>query len=280
MQVNSKLIVVVLDGLNYDTARRCMGYLEHLTEHEVMVCCEVKSELPSNSRPLYEVLLTGTPAYRNGITANSVVRLSRETSVFQLAAEAGLTTAAAAYHWVSELYNGAPFDPAADRHQHDPAKPIQHGMFYFEDHYPDSHLFADAEHLRRTYAPDFLYIHSMNIDDAGHRYGGNGKEYEGAAKTADTLLAMLLPGWLEAGYRVIVTADHGMNANGMHGGTTREERIVPLYLAGLELEAGEEQPLAQLGMAGLMCRCLGLEPPASMRQTEIPVRRLAGSSAG
>ncbi|CAI6084232.1 alkaline phosphatase family protein [Cohnella sp. JJ-181] len=265
----AKLIVVVLDGLRYDAARKYMGYMEHLAEQGEAICVRVRSELPSLSRPLYEVLLTGTPAAKNGITANHVARLSRERSVFRLAADAGMRTAAAAYHWVSELYNAAPFNPLSDRHQHDEEKPIQHGIFYFEDHYPDSHLFADAEHLRRAHDPHFLYVHSMNIDDAGHKSGGESAQYERAVRAADGMLASLVPEWLALGYRILVTSDHGMSASGQHGGTAAEERSVPLYLLGdarlLLQEAGvEADAMPQLRMAPLMCRCLGIAPPAAM----------------
>lgn len=262
----NRCIVVVLDGLRYDAARKYMGFMEHLVEQGELACHQVWSELPSLSRPLYEVLLTGVAAYKNGVTTNSMARLSKEKSVFHLAAEANLTTAAAAYHWVSELYNSAPFNPLTDRQQHDVSKPIQHGIFYFEDHYPDSHLFADAEHLRVHHSPDFLYIHSMNIDDAGHRYGGDSKEYEAAVRAADGLLAVLVPGWLTQGYRVIVTADHGMNASGQHGGTAVEERLVPLYMnVEIPVQLEEGQPLPQLAMAPLICQYLGLEPSPAMR---------------
>ncbi|MBJ6361800.1 alkaline phosphatase family protein [Paenibacillus sp. GCM10012307] len=262
-----KLIVVVLDGLRYDAARKYLGYVEHLVEQGIASCYPVQSELPSLSRPLYEVLLTGTPVARNGIAANHVVRLSHEQSVFHLASQAGLTTAAAAYHWVSELYNSAPFNLIADRHQHDADKAIQHGIFYFEDHYPDTHLFLDAEYLRTTYDPDFLYIHSMNIDDAGHKHGGESKQYEGAVRIADGILASLVPLWTAQGYQVIVTSDHGMNAMGQHGGTEPEERNVPLYVwGGLPFDAAPNEwgALSQLIMAPLMCRYLGIEPSAAM----------------
>jgi len=276
---HSRLIVVVLDGLRYDTARRCLGYVEHKVEKGAAFVYRVRSELPSLSRPLYETLLTGTPAVVNGITANHIVRPSKERSVFHLAREAGLTTAAAAYHWVSELYNAAPFNPMLDRHQHDESRAIQHGSFYFEDHYPDSHLFADAEHLRRSRDPDFLYVHSMNIDDAGHRFGGESKEYDFAVRAADGILAALVPLWLSEGYRVIVTSDHGMNAKGHHGGTEPTERTVPLYVFGERLfELGEEEELPQLAMAPLMCRCLGLEPSAAMKPELLP--RLGFESPG
>ncbi|TVY01397.1 alkaline phosphatase family protein [Cohnella terricola] len=272
LQQPSRLITVVLDGLRYDAARRCLGYMEHLVERGEAFCYQVKSELPSLSRPLYEVLLTGTAASKNGITANHIVRLSKERSVFHLAREAGLTTAAAAYHWVSELYNSAPFNPLIDRHQHDEGKPIQHGAFYFEDHYPDSHLFADAEYMRRSHDPHFLYIHSMNIDDAGHKFGGDSQGYDMAVRTADGILATLVPLWLSEGYRIVVTSDHGMNARGHHGGTAPEERFVPLYIIGERVIASDaEEPLSQLGMAPLFCRCLGLKPSAEMHPDCLPL---------
>lgn len=263
----SKLIVVVLDGLRYDSARKHLGYMEHLVEQGEVAYYQIQSQLPSLSRPLYEVLLTGTPAASNGITANHIVRLSQEQSVFHIATKAGLRTAAAAYHWVSELYNSAPFHPIADRHQHDEHKPIQHGVFYFEDHYPDSHLFVDAEYLRSAHDPHFLYIHTMNIDDAGHKHGGESKQYEASVRAADSMLATLVPTWVSQGYRVMVTSDHGMNASGQHGGTEPEERRVPLYISGeppsLTMPENGEA-LSQLILAPLMCSFLKLAPSRAM----------------
>ncbi len=46
------------------------------------------------------------------------------TSIIHLATQQGLTTAAAAYSWFSELYNRAPFDRLCDRQQSDPRLPI------------------------------------------------------------------------------------------------------------------------------------------------------------
>jgi hypothetical protein len=178
----------------------------------------------------------------------------------------------AAYHWVSELYSSSPFNPVTDRHQHNVLRPIQHGSFYFEDQYPDSHVFADAEYLRDSFDPHFLYIHSMNIDDAGHRYGGESKEYEFAVRKVDGLLATMLPLWMSEGYKILVTADHGMNANGFHGGVSPAERHVPLYTFGETVLSPEKevQALPQLRLAPLMCHCLGLAPAAAMSTEGLP----------
>ncbi|MCK9906676.1 hypothetical protein MXD63_42625, partial [Frankia sp. Cpl3] len=73
--MSGKVIMVVVDGLQYQAAVSQMGYLNHLVEIGKAARCLVKSELPSMSRPLYEVLLTGTPSSVNKITSNQTVRL-------------------------------------------------------------------------------------------------------------------------------------------------------------------------------------------------------------
>ncbi|WP_068617620.1 alkaline phosphatase family protein [Paenibacillus tuaregi] len=278
----AKVIMIVLDGLKYETARASMGYLNHLVEASKAACYKVKSELPSLSRPLYEVLLTGTPSSVNGITANHIVRLSKQKSLFHLAAEKGLTTAAAAYYWVSELYNRAPFDRIEDREQHDVKLPIQHGKFYFDDGYPDSHLFVDAEILRRQHAPDFLYIHPMGIDDIGHKFSSDSREYRGKALEADMILATFLPLWMSLGYEIIVTSDHGMNKDGQHGGTGEEERDVPLYGIGSMFEPGcyTDQYIPQLTIAPLLCRMMSLPVTEEMIYTKVPGFKFNGEHPG
>lgn len=88
----------------------------------------LESELPSLSRPLYECILTGVTPVESGVVHNHVSRLSHQQSVFHYARAARLTTAAAAYHWFSELYNRTPFDAARDRHTDAPELPISTGI--------------------------------------------------------------------------------------------------------------------------------------------------------
>jgi len=260
--MSNKVIFIVLDGLNNRVAQQCMGYLNALVESKTASYYTITSELPSLSRPLYECLLTGVRPVDSGIVSNHISRLSKEQSIFTLATDAGLTTAAAAYHWVSELYNRSPYKAVRDRITHDGSLPIQHGMFYHADHYPDEHLFLDAESLRYQHDPDFLLIHPMNIDDAGHKFGLDSAEYRNTARSADIILSHFLPAWIEAGYQLIITSDHGMNNDRTHGGTLPEERQVPLYLVGSEFSHALEQditsPVAQTQLCGLICELLGV----------------------
>jgi predicted AlkP superfamily pyrophosphatase or phosphodiesterase len=269
--MSNKLIFIMLDGLRYDTAVSQMGYIHHLVEKGKASRYKVKSELPSLSRPLYEVLLTGTPVYRNGITTNKTVCLSHEESLFHLTKKNGLKNAAASYYWVSELYNSVPFNPMTDRFQLDDQKTIQRGIFYWEDHYPDTHLFMDANFLLSSYHPDFLYVHSMNIDDDGHKFTADSKEYRNRVIKIDMILAGVLPSWMELGYQIIVTADHGMNNDGDHGGTTTADRDVPLFIISNRISpviVDEEIP--QLQIAPLACELLNIQPSLAMQQISIP----------
>jgi predicted AlkP superfamily pyrophosphatase or phosphodiesterase len=261
----SRLIFVLLDGLRFDVADGVMGYMRAQAEAACRRCIPVTAELPSLSRPLYETLMTGVPPVRSLITGNRVVRRSLHPSVFDQCRRAGKVTAAAAYHWFSELYNQAPFE-RTHRITHDPNAAIQHGMFYWRDPYPDDHLFADAEALRTQHDPHFLLVHSMGIDYAGHRDGGASTAYRTAAREADALLSAYLPSWLTHGYTVIVTSDHGMSDDGSHSGPNPDETMVPFWLFG-----GGRMPaeitLRQTEIAGTVCALMGV-PHAGMTVNE------------
>lgn len=156
------------------------------------------------------------------------------------------------------MYNRTPFIAARDRHTDDKALAIQHGHFYWNDHYPDSHLFADAESLRLKHAPHLLVVHPMNIDDAGHKHGLDTPQYRNSARAADIILADYLQAWLDAGYQVLVTADHGMNNDRSHNGLLPEEREVPLFVIGdaFSLDAGAAPKQTEL--CGTVCELLGV----------------------
>ena len=59
----------------------------------------------------------------------------------------------------------------------------------------------------------------MMVDYAGGKYGAESGEYRHQAVRQDMWMAPLIPEWLDKGYIILVTGDHGMNAFGHHGGT-------------------------------------------------------------
>ena len=119
--------------------------------------------------------------------------------------------------------------PIEDREVDDKSLPIQHGRFYTQDDYPDIELFATAGMLVRRFNPDYLLVHPMGMDNTGETHGADSSEYRNHAIRQDMWLATYLTEWMERGYNILVTADHGMNADGLHGGTTPDVREVPLF---------------------------------------------------
>jgi len=256
--MTDKVILIVLDGLAYKTAEKCMGFVQSLGEQGSATLYKVQCELPSMSRPLYETILTGVTPSVSGIVHNQVVRNSNQKSVFSLAREAGLSTAAAAFHWFSELYNKSPYNAVRDRHTVDAEQLIQYGSFYHDGQYPDGHLYLDAELLRRRYDPDFLLIHPMSIDEAGHRSGLDSSHYRNTTRRSDKELSEYLSTWIEGGYQIIITSDHGMNTDKSHGGSLTEERDIPLYVIGNRFSHQAGCVPKQTEICGIICELLGL----------------------
>lgn len=260
-----RVILVLIDGLGYETAVRHCGYLEGLLDAGAARRWRLRTALPSMSRPLYETVLTGVTPHEHGITSNEVRRLSRVQHVFGVARRHDRRTAAAAYSWISELYNGTPFDTKLDIECDDETKAIQHGRFYLHDSFPDIDLLHQGAGLIARHRPDFALIHPMGCDTVGHKFGGNSPEYRTQATRIDALLAALVPDWRDAGYDVLVTADHGMNADGYHGGTLDDVTHVALYHLGHPEGGIAEAEASQLSVAPTVLTLMGLPVPESMR---------------
>jgi predicted AlkP superfamily pyrophosphatase or phosphodiesterase len=270
----AKVILIVSDGLRDDTAADQMGYLEHLVESQQASRYTVVSELPTLSRPLYETLHTGLTVSQHGITSNGSVRRSTSPNVFQIAREHGKVTAAASYYWFSELYNRAPFHPIDDREVDDPNLNIQHGRFYMDDSLPDRELLMTAASLVRKFSPDYLLVHPSGMDFIGETFGADTKLYRKQAQMEDQILAYLMPEWLQAGYTVLVTGDHGITDDGTHNGTENSVRHVPLYIIRTDIPGrGDIQStVSQLQIAPTLCVLLGLPIPETMSRPWIVPR--------
>lgn len=267
--MGDKVILVLVDGLGLRVALTHFGYMEGLVAAGAARRWHMRACLPSMSRPLYATVLTGVVPHEHGITTNDDSRALSHPSVFSEARQAGRRTAAAAHSWVSELCNRTPYHAPRDCEVDDEALPIQHGRFYESDDYPDSELFAKATMLAERRAPDVLLLHPMGVDSIGHLHGGESPQYHATATGIDTLLARHAPGWRNAGYDVVVTADHGMDAHGHHGGTLDIHLDVPFYWAPAKPENGfcggvDDHVACQTAVAPTVLRLLGLAVSSSM----------------
>lgn len=265
-----KAVLVLLDGLGYDTAIERLGYMEGLVKLGAARRWRMRAVLPSLSRPCYETVHTGITPHEHGITSNDHVRRSSQESIFHVVRAAGGTTAAAAFSWFSELYNKAPYDPVGDVETNDPAQAIQHGRFYTHADFPDDELFLRAQVLSQRYDPRFMLVHPMGADTIGHRHGGRSSQYANKALELDRQLAVHVPRWRDAGYQVFVTADHGMDEHGNHGGAIDIHTLVPFYQVGHAQGGIAAEEVPQTAVAPTVLAAMGLQPAAQMRSPALP----------
>ncbi len=263
----NKVILILSDALRYDVAKDNMGFLGHLVEKKLASLYKIVGELPSMSRPMYETIHTGLPSSEHGIVANSIVRRSTMPNIFQSVVSAGKVTAAAAYYWVSELYNRAPYDRIEDKEVDNENLTIQHGRFYTQDEYPDIELFMSAAGLVRRFSPDYLLLHPMGMDYHGETFGSDSSQYRNHAIHQDTWLAPLIVEWKERGYTIFVTGDHGINADGAHGGTTYQQRTVPFFVIQPSGRGrGEvDESMSHLQIAPTVLKLLDIPIPETMK---------------
>lgn len=265
-----KVILIILDGLDYHIAKNNMGYLLSECQAKNGHLRSIQSVPPALSRPLYETILTGKTAKESGITHNDTQRLSTEKSIFHHTKNLGKVGAAAASHWFSELYNHTPFEPIDWRFIANPHVTIPYGIFYFDWHYPDSHTFADAEYLRTHYHPDFLLIHPMGIDYSGARYGHHSMEYHTSIQLIDSTFAHYLPRWLAEDYQVFITSDHALNnkniieKDDLSKTTKTAENLeisttIPLFIFGNQHQQYQHRTIKQTDICEIICHLLEKE---------------------
>ena len=254
--------LIVIDGLRFDAAHSAaMPFLRSL--EGTAAWGKVRAGLPSFSRPGYARLLTGAPSELTGLTMNDQTAPSPVPTLFSLAREAGLGTAASAHYWVAELCEPAGRSVREGRFT---GERIQWGYAYGRGDEPDVRVFANAKEMVRSHRPAFTLVLPASVDTAGHQAGGGSAEYRRAAAAVDAILADFCQALPKDGkHLVIVTADHGHRDAGGHGGEERAALEVPLFLLGEGLRPGRMAGVIdQLDLAPTVAAALGLPMAGSM----------------
>ena len=271
--MHGKVVLVIMDGVGYATAVAQCGFLEGMVEAGRARRWRMRAALPTRSAPLYETLHTGLAPAEHGITANEAMRQSNRPNVFHAVRDAGGRTAAVAHAWYFTLYCGRNHHLIDDVEVDDETLGIQHGRFYSQEGYGPRNSCAPAEIdlcaqltlLLRRHEPHYALLHTCSADTLGHTFTAHSAEYREQTWRIDNALARTLPLWLDLGYQIFVTADHGMNGDGHHGGTDPIERDVPFYYFGGGQGPDANAVLDQLSVAPTALARIGVSIPDSMR---------------
>jgi predicted AlkP superfamily pyrophosphatase or phosphodiesterase len=215
---------------------------------------------------------TGLPPHVHGVFGNKHRQRLEVPDVFSELAGAGRKTGAVALSWWSELFQRMPFDPVRDIELDSPQGPIHHGRFHTMADATDANqmspsdadLFATLTYLCEAKGIDYGLLHSSTLDSMGHRFGHGKREMSDACYYLDAALAPYVTRWRNLGYDVIVTADHGQDDLGHHGGAGEDQQDVAFYYFGDSSLPPEDTLLDQLALAPSILTRMGVPIPTAM----------------
>ena len=273
MPLSSKLLLIILDGLPYRNWQPFMGNLAGWALSGEAQVWRMRSVVPSTSACCYASIHTGVTPQEHGIPSNEFRRRVAQPDIFSEVAKAGGKSGAVTHSYWSEFFNRHPFDYVRDIEYDEPEGPIHHGRFHTMAGYnhdnqmtpSDVDLFATLTSLTRRFGIDYGILHTCTVDSLGHRFGQGVVEMDNALYALDSSLAGFLPGWITAGYEVIVTADHGQTVRGHHGGHDDEMQDVALYYFGKGKGPKPDVLLDQLQLAPTILKRLGVPIPKTMK---------------
>lgn len=271
--MKSKVLLIILDGVPWRNWRRLFGNLEGWVASGDAQVWKHRAVLPSISASCYASIHTGQTPQSHGCTGNGNVFYLDQPDVFSATRAAGGVTGAVAHSFWSEFFNRHPFDYVRDIEFDEPDNPaINHGRFHTMTGYgqanqmtpSDVDLFGTLTSLCKRFDLNYGMLHTCTLDSMGHRFFHESQEMDHACDVMDEMLAPFIPKWRAMGYEVIVTADHGQDERGHHGGTADLQRDSALYYFGPAKGPDADTVLDQLQLAPTILSRLGAPVPPSM----------------
>ncbi|NLI70146.1 MAG: sulfatase-like hydrolase/transferase [Firmicutes bacterium] len=254
--------LIIVDGLRVD-GMDSMPYLSELASqggYGIMTVPE-----PTFSRPAYARIITGASSSITGINSNMQARKLDIPTIYDLAVSQGLTTGASAYKWFYEIAVGTPYRTGKgceNRTIKDRTLPIQYGYYYDDNDdytYDDREIFAQGKGIMEEHTPNFLIVHSMEVDMAGHNHGGTSVEYRERVKENDLYIRELVEAIPHPEKSIVmVMGDHGHIDRGGHGGPEKEAIETPLVIWGHNVLTGSADGYTQLDLAPTIAALLGM----------------------
>lgn len=271
--MQTKLLLIILDGVPWRNWRRLFGNLEGWVQSGEARVWRHRAVLPSISASCYASIHTGVVPAEHGCTGNgNVFRLSHPDIFAQTRAAGGVTGAVAHSFW-SQFFNRHPFDFVRDIEYDEPGSTtINHGRFHSMTGYGhdnqmtpcDVDLFATLTSLCLRFGLNYGLLHSCTLDSMGHRFHHDCQQMDHACFVMDEMLAPFIRKWREAGYEVIVTADHGQDARGHHGGRDPLQQDAALYYFGPADGPAKDTVIEQVQLAPTILSRLGAQIPKTM----------------
>ena len=256
--VTRHVILISIDGLRPDAISAFSAPTLQRLMDDGSYSLSASTIMPSKTLPSHTSMLTGVGPDVHGISWNSWEQdrlgIVGVPTVFQLAHEAGFTTAA----FVAKAKFRHLLDPTVVDHFEAPSTNATTWMA--------SRTTERAVNYMRHAEPNLLFVHFGEPDFAGHTIGWMSQAYGWAVRQADAGVARIVEAadatFGRNGYTIIVTADHGGHAR-THGSASTDDRRIPwiAYGAGVRPQPELLPGIRTMDTAATMLWALGVSVP-------------------
>ncbi|HEY1952206.1 MAG TPA: alkaline phosphatase family protein, partial [Gemmatimonadaceae bacterium] len=134
-----------------------------------------------------------------------------------------------------------------------------------------------ARRLESQNPPRITVVHLSETDRLGHLYGTRSSQYKTRMRAIDGQIRSFVKRVIPANATLLITADHGNDVFGSHGGEADVYRNVPIIMSGQGIRKGAKITMDGRAMPGVLGVLLGTRIPAEM-QAVIPVQAFALNS--
>jgi hypothetical protein len=250
----SRVIIVLIDGLRYDTSlnSNVMPYLNALRANGSSA--KMHSQPPSFSEPGYSTILTGAwPEINDGPAFNldyADIPTFTQDNLFSAVHDAGFRTAISGYYWFEKLV---------------PQNAVTFSYYTpGEDAKADNDVVEAAIPFLQNQSVKLVLIHIDQVDYAGHHLGGpQSPNWDTSATTADNLLLFIANQIDLEKDTLVVFSDHGHIMAGGHGGQDPDVLVEPFVIAGAGVQPGVTTEINMVDIAPTISALMGVRLPAS-----------------
>lgn len=245
-----KVLLILVDGMRPDALANCekAQKFSKISKHTM----NGRTVMPSVTLPCHMSLFHSVDPARHGTTTNIFAPQVRPINGICETLYAAGKRSAFFYNW-GEL--------------RDLAKPETLAIGYFisggkHDYGETNRILTDSaiDYIAKN-PTDFTFLYLGEVDEKGHRFGWMSDEYIKAVEDSWDCIEKITA-TLGDEYTVIVTADHGGHGR-THGTDMAEDMTIPLFIKGVDFEAGAVFESADIkDIAPTVNKLLGVEADA------------------
>ena len=122
-----------------------------------------------------------------------------------------------------------------------------------------------ASRLHSAHPPALTVVHLGETDRLGHLYGTASAAYKTRMKAIDSAIRAFAANAIGPNATLIITADHGNDVFGSHGGEADVYRNVPIVMLGPGIRSGAHIEMDARALPGVLAVLLGTRIPPEMQ---------------